>query len=179
VGTGRAEEEDKLVDEEITPAERGPEQRGILERALQVVEGRDTQDFVDQLGALGCQASLAPNTVRPPVGYPKRRSQRCASDSWRNASRGLSFGYITNGAAFVFLRINWHNPTILQYQLMEPMDMAKHHEGKNIQCSAAMKVLSFAIIDLTKTQATQDERQKIITQMKNNPPLVQELFRRS
>lgn len=90
---------------------------------------------------------------------------------------GLSFGYITNGPAFVFLRINWHNPTILQYQLMEPMEMAKHHEGQRIQCSAAMQVLSFAILSLTKTQAEQDDRQKIITQMKDNPPLVQELFR--
>lgn len=53
VGTGRAAEEEKLVDAEMT---REAEQRAILEDFLQIAEDSDPQDFVDQLAAFGSGA---------------------------------------------------------------------------------------------------------------------------
>lgn len=89
---------------------------------------------------------------------------------------GLSFGYITNGPSFVFLYINWNDPTTLRYKVIEPGVMADHHVDSQLYCHPAMQVLAFSLYSLTKQAVGQDKRYRAIAQLQQHPPIPPKLF---
>lgn len=89
---------------------------------------------------------------------------------------GLSFGYITNGPSFVFLNINWNDPGVLRYKVVEPGLMAEHHIHNQLYCRPAMQVLAFSLYSLTKQAVGQDARHKAIAQLQKLPSIHVDLF---
>jgi hypothetical protein len=89
---------------------------------------------------------------------------------------GLSFSYLTNGPTFVFLNINWNDPTVLRYKVVEPGPMAEHHIHNQLYCHPAMQVLAFSLYSLTRQVVGQDQRHRAIAQLRHLPAITADLY---
>ncbi|KAL6854712.1 hypothetical protein ACO1O0_005837 [Amphichorda felina] len=70
---------------------------------------------------------------------------------------GLEYGYLTNGAAIVFLNIDWDNPTVLRYHLAQPSREVAG-DGDPVYSNAISQVLAFTILALRSSQHSNKER---------------------
>lgn len=71
---------------------------------------------------------------------------------------GLTYGCVTTGEAFVFLKIDWTHPITLFYHLAEPMPEANEHRDNLVCCTAVSQVLAFTVLALD-AQARQEHGQ--------------------
>ncbi|KAF4121495.1 hypothetical protein GMORB2_1902 [Geosmithia morbida] len=70
---------------------------------------------------------------------------------------GLEYGYLTNGDAIVFLKINWADPAILYYHLAQPLREVIVNEDAAYSNSLC-QVLAFTVLALQSSQHNNDER---------------------
>lgn len=78
---------------------------------------------------------------------------------------GLEYGYLTNGDAIVFLKIDWADPTVLYYHLAQPSREVAVNEDP-IYSNAVCQVLAFTLLALQTTPHRNDERSAAIKNCK-------------
>ncbi|KAI5861998.1 hypothetical protein GGS23DRAFT_574075 [Durotheca rogersii] len=70
---------------------------------------------------------------------------------------GLEYGYLTNGEAIVFLKIDWADPTVLFFHLAQPSREVVVDEDP-IYSNAVSQVLAFTLLALQGSPHGNDER---------------------
>ncbi|KAF2241317.1 hypothetical protein BU26DRAFT_544447 [Trematosphaeria pertusa] len=75
---------------------------------------------------------------------------------------GLEYSYMTTGEAFVFLHIDWADPTTLYFHLAEPLEEFQAHAENSLHCTAVSQVLAFTLLALASPLHGQDEIQRTI-----------------
>ncbi|KAF4123991.1 hypothetical protein GMORB2_5707 [Geosmithia morbida] len=70
---------------------------------------------------------------------------------------GLEYGYLTNGDAIVFLKIDWTDPTVLHYHLARPLREVIENEDATYSNSIC-QVLAFTMLALQSGQHGVDKR---------------------
>jgi hypothetical protein len=73
---------------------------------------------------------------------------------------GLEYAYLTTGEGFVFLKIDWKDPTILYYHLAEPKEEANAHGSNARHCTAISQVLAFTLLATNAPIHGQAERKE-------------------
>lgn len=71
---------------------------------------------------------------------------------------GLTYGCLTTGEGFVFLKIDWTHPITLFYHLAEPVPEVDEHRSNFLCCTAVSQVLAFTVLALD-AQARQEHGQ--------------------
>ncbi|KAK4140752.1 uncharacterized protein C8A04DRAFT_39662 [Dichotomopilus funicola] len=82
---------------------------------------------------------------------------------------GLTYGCVTTGETFVFLKINWTHPITLLYHMAEPALEVEEHRENALCCTAVSQVLAFTMLALHSASQPahgQDERQRAINRLK-------------
>ncbi|KAL2258771.1 hypothetical protein VTK26DRAFT_7794 [Humicola hyalothermophila] len=82
---------------------------------------------------------------------------------------GLTYGCLTTGEAFVFLKIDWTHPTTLFYHLAEPVPEVDEHRDNFLCCTAVSQVLAFTVLALdsqARQEHGQDDRRRVIEGLK-------------
>ncbi|KAK8118323.1 uncharacterized protein PG998_002949 [Apiospora kogelbergensis] len=83
---------------------------------------------------------------------------------------GLEYGLVTTGEAIVFLKVDWSDPTTLQYHLAEPRAEVVAHPRDARYCTAVSQMLAFSLLALDYSQGRryhrQDEREAVMSSLK-------------
>ncbi|KAL2174850.1 uncharacterized protein P884DRAFT_263092 [Thermothelomyces heterothallicus CBS 202.75] len=82
---------------------------------------------------------------------------------------GLTYGCLTTGQGFVFLKIDWTDPITLLYHLAEPGPEVDEHRENFLCCTALSQMLAFTILALDSGatgERGQDDRQRAIEKLK-------------
>ena len=82
---------------------------------------------------------------------------------------GLTYGCLTTGEGFVFLKIDWTYPITLFYYLAEPGPEVDKHKDNFLCCTTVSQVLAFTILALDSQicqEHGQDDRKKAIESLK-------------
>ncbi|AEO59783.1 hypothetical protein MYCTH_2119902 [Thermothelomyces thermophilus ATCC 42464] len=82
---------------------------------------------------------------------------------------GLTYGCLTTGQGFVFLKIDWTDPITLLYHLAEPGPEVDEHRENFLCCTAVSQMLAFTILALDSGatgERGQDKRQRAIKKLK-------------
>ncbi|KAL2169473.1 hypothetical protein VTG60DRAFT_6017 [Thermothelomyces hinnuleus] len=82
---------------------------------------------------------------------------------------GLTYGCLTTGQGFVFLKIDWTDPITLFYHLAEPGPEVDEHRENFLCCTAVSQMLAFTILALDSGatgERGQDDRQRAIEKLK-------------
>ncbi|KAH6632803.1 hypothetical protein F5144DRAFT_621488 [Chaetomium tenue] len=107
---------------------------------------------------------------RPTIPVPEETEARFQYNSDRLAAAavtqtfdymiqaGLTYGCVTTGEGFVFLKIDWTHPITLLYHLAEPAAEVDEHRDNLHCCTAVSQVLAFTVLALD-AQARQEHGQ--------------------
>ncbi|KAL2130153.1 hypothetical protein VTI74DRAFT_6826 [Chaetomium olivicolor] len=82
---------------------------------------------------------------------------------------GLTYGCLTTGEAFVFLKVDWTHPITLFYHLAEPGPEVDEHGDNFLCCTAVSQVLAFTILALdshARPVPGQDDRWRVVEKLK-------------
>lgn len=82
---------------------------------------------------------------------------------------GFTYGCVTTGECFVFLKIDWAHPIKLLYHLAEPGPEVEEHRDNLLCCTAVSQVLAFTMLALdwaSQPAHGQDERQRAMDTLK-------------
>ncbi|KAL1977050.1 hypothetical protein VTN31DRAFT_3332 [Thermomyces dupontii] len=79
---------------------------------------------------------------------------------------GLEYSYFTTGEAFVFLNIDWKDPTVLYYHLANPLAEVEAHKDNAVYCTAISQVLVFTLRAIRSPQHTLTERKQAKAKLK-------------
>ncbi|KAK4247704.1 hypothetical protein C7999DRAFT_41034 [Corynascus novoguineensis] len=82
---------------------------------------------------------------------------------------GLTYGCLTTGEGFVFLKIDWTHPITLLYHLAEPVPEVDEHRDNFLCCTAVSQMLAFTVLALdsqTRQDHGQDDRRRAIKGLK-------------
>ena len=81
----------------------------------------------------------------------------------------LTYGCLTTGEGFVFLKIDWAHSITLFYHLAEPVPEVDEHKDDFLCCTAVSQMLAFTLLALdsqARQDHGQDDRQRAIKGLK-------------